>query len=75
MGKYEEAIPQAKNLIHSLRDIGYSLKTATADIIDNSITAEASKIDIFIDYAEENSSICIVDNGYGMRERELNRAS
>ncbi|MCH7971581.1 MAG: ATP-binding protein, partial [Chloroflexi bacterium] len=41
------ASPRAALLIESMRDIGYSLETALADIIDNSITAGAVSIDIF----------------------------
>ena len=44
---YELTLPNPKNLIHALRDIGYSLETALADIIDNSITAKAKNINIY----------------------------
>lgn len=74
MQKFEPAIPNPKNLIHSLRDIGYSLETAMADIIDNSITANASKVNIFIHYDTYNSYIIICDNGIGMNSSELCQA-
>ena len=32
------------SIIHSLRSIGYSLDISIADILDNSITAEAKKM-------------------------------
>ena len=35
------AIPGAAAMIETFRAIGYSLETAVADIIDNSISAEA----------------------------------
>jgi hypothetical protein len=38
------SLPSA--LLESLRSIGYTLHTALADIIDNSITAQASNISI-----------------------------
>ena len=41
--------PRASILIESLRDIGYTLETALADVIDNSITALASTIHILAD--------------------------
>lgn len=41
-----DATPHAASLIQSLRDIGYSAETALADIIDNSITAGARKVEI-----------------------------
>ena len=36
--------PQPSALVASLRSIGYTLETAIADIIDNSITAQAKKV-------------------------------
>lgn len=41
--KTVSAAPKAAMLIESMRDIGYSLETALADVIDNSITAKASR--------------------------------
>lgn len=40
-------LPKASSLIESLRDIGYTFETAVADIIDNSITANAKNIKIY----------------------------
>ena len=39
--------PYAPVLMESTRAIGYSIESAIADIIDNSIAASASTIDIF----------------------------
>ena len=36
--------PEPSILIESLRDIGYSFNSALADIVDNSITANATKV-------------------------------
>ena len=47
--------PYAPNLVESMRSIGYSFDTALADIIDNSIAANASKIDILSSALNENS--------------------
>lgn len=63
--------PYAPNLVESMRSIGYSFDTALADIIDNSIVANASKIDILSSALNENSYIAILDNGYGMNSNEL----
>ena len=41
-----ELAPEPGILVESLRDIGYSFNSALADIIDNSITACASRIRI-----------------------------
>src|SRR3546814_16225822 len=54
-----------------MRDIGYSLDTALADIIDNSITARATRIDILSDTSGEMPAIGILDNGSGMTEAQL----
>jgi anti-sigma regulatory factor (Ser/Thr protein kinase) len=62
--------PRAASLIESMRDLGYSLETALADIIDNSITAAAKNVDIHFE-AGEKPFICIVDDGHGMSEQEL----
>jgi hypothetical protein len=56
-------------LIESMRDVGYSLDTALADIIDNSITAGASSIRLFVD--TDACRIGILDDGRGMTEGEL----
>lgn len=69
--KKADATPRASALIESLRDIGYSLSTALADIVDNSITAEASAVRILADTFSDNPSIAIIDNGGGMDKAEL----
>jgi len=63
--------PKAATLIESMRDIGYSLETALADIIDNSITAGATKIGIHVETSGSAPVIGIVDNGCGMTRDEL----
>jgi len=44
IARWADATPHAAALIEGLRDIGYSLETAIADIVDNSITAAARRI-------------------------------
>lgn len=65
------AAPRASILIESMRDIGYSLETALADVIDNSITANASRIELFSEADETNARIAVLDNGEGMTEDDL----
>ena len=69
-----EIIPSAKRLIKSLRDIGYDFSTAVADLIDNSIEAGASRIDIVIGFHGNDSYVRISDNGNGMSREELKEA-
>lgn len=65
------AAPKASTLIESMRDIGYSLDTALADIIDNAITAGASEVDIIADTTSVSPKLAILDNGRGMAEDAL----
>lgn len=64
-------IPPSANLIETLGFSGYSLPAAIADIIDNSIAANAKRIDIFFDFKMKESTIRIVDDGVGMDRRGL----
>ena len=66
-----QAAPYASSLIEGHRDFGYSLETALADIVDNSITAGASEIRITAIISSDSPYIAIVDNGSGMNESEL----
>lgn len=64
--------PAASNLVEALRDIGYSLESAAADIIDNSISASARRIDIRFGWSDDQQPwIAIIDDGKGMSETEL----
>ena len=65
--------PNAAALMQSLRDIGYELDTALADLIDNSITAGASNVDIIFETLPE-TKVAIIDNGDGMNKEELIKA-
>ncbi|QUH26418.1 ATP-binding protein [Serpentinicella alkaliphila] len=62
--------PNLKNFVKSLRDIGYTFEIAIADILDNSISANASKIKIFT-VAEPELVFAILDDGIGMSTEEL----
>lgn len=62
--------PDVGNLVKSLRDIGYTFEIAVADIVDNSITATASIIDIYT-VAEPRLIFSMLDNGIGMSRGEL----
>lgn len=64
--------PFAPTLMESTRSIGYSIEAAIADIIDNSIAAEASMIDL--DFFPIDAYISILDDGYGMDEEALQLA-
>jgi hypothetical protein len=54
-----------------MRDLGYSLETAVADLIDNSISAHATSIEIVCELAGSPPYLAILDNGRGMSPDEL----
>lgn len=64
-------IPNATSLIESMRSIGYSFETAIADIIDNSISANAKVINIYQREFDGHPYVQIIDNGIGMDKNEL----
>lgn len=68
------AIPGAAAMIETFRAIGYSLETAVADIIDNSISAGAKNIYINRVWKGEGSMIIIKDDGHGMSDEEIIQA-
>lgn len=68
-----ELPPYAPTLIESTRAIGYSLESAVADIIDNSIAAKATNVDLFF-FPIDQEYVAILDNGDGMTEKELTEA-
>ena len=66
--------PFAPVLMESTRAMGYSLESAVADIIDNSIAADATMIDIQFSPYDVVPYVSILDNGYGMTKDEINDA-
>lgn len=67
----EDATPRAAALIESLRDLGYSLETALSDIIDNAITAGATRVEVLSESSGDKPAIGILDNGFGMDRATL----
>ncbi len=63
--------PNISALVISLRSIGYSFENAISDIIDNSITANATEISINCNWDGINPYVEIIDNGIGMNYEEL----
>jgi len=63
------------NLLDVLGHSGYSLQSAIADIIDNSITAKAKNIWIEMNYNSGEPFITIIDDGIGMSLDRLKQAS
>ncbi len=69
-----EMIPSARRLMESLRDIGYDLTAAVADLVDNSVDANAEHVLVDVGHDLEGGWIRIADDGEGMTEGQLNEA-
>lgn len=57
--------------IKSISEQGYTLSTAIADLIDNSLWAGATRVEILLDTHNTPLKIFIADNGSGMSSDEL----
>jgi hypothetical protein len=61
-------------LVESMRDVGYTLETALADIMDNAIAAGAATIRILADTHGSQPRVAVLDDGRGMDHEELMEA-
>lgn len=67
--------PDASRLIYGLRDTGYNVRTAVADIVDNSIAAQADRIHIEIVLRSDGRKLVYFgDNGWGMDREGIRNA-
>ena len=67
--------PDPERVVEGLRDTGYSFETSIADIVDNSIAANATKIDINVQMDPSGElTVFIADNGDGMDFEGLQNA-
>jgi hypothetical protein len=71
MIEYEDVTPNPEYLIKSIAEQGYSLESALADLMDNSISANADKIEVLIKMDQEPFTLFLADNGDGMDEETL----
>jgi len=67
MSKERDNIPQADQLMGSMRHMGYSFESAVADVIDNSISASSENIYLLFP-TDRMAPLCmgILDDGHGM---------
>lgn len=68
---YDIAPPAPVGMVASLSALGYSLPDALADLVDNSVSAEAGTIDVEFTWAGPESWVAVVDDGRGMSEESL----
>lgn len=66
--------PNCAHLIQAMRCVGYTLETALADILDNSITAGAEHISVQFRWNDGNPWLAILDDGCGMSSEKLQEA-
>lgn len=69
---YIEVAPDVQRISEGLRDTGYDFNTAIADVVDNSIAADAKNVSIrlAIDFAGE-IVVAVADDGIGMDREGL----
>jgi hypothetical protein len=70
---FELANPNPEFLIKSIAEQGYSLETALADLMDNSITANATRIEVLTKIDSEPFILFLGDNGDGMDKASLKK--
>lgn len=66
--------PKAKYLMGSMRHMGYSFVDATADVMDNSVSAGCKIIRLLFPANPDHIYVGILDDGHGMSSQELFRA-
>lgn len=67
MTNTESGIPNVRKFMNEVfRGSTYTVETALADLVDNSIEAKAQKIDILLDISA--NYVAIMDNGVGMSD-------
>ncbi|WP_287256168.1 ATP-binding protein [Mesorhizobium sp.] len=66
-----EITPSASALVDSLRGLGYAPETALADLVDNSISAEAKRIELDLQWNDGNPVAAVFDDGHGMDYQTL----
>lgn len=57
--------------MESMRAVGYSLETAIADVVDNSIAADARSVQILYQAQPDSAYVAILDDGWGMDDEAI----
>jgi hypothetical protein len=71
---YKLLPPAPSASIEAYTGVGYTLKTSLADLIDNSITAQAKNIWLNFFWDGVDTIISVLDDGIGMNDEELSEA-
>ena len=70
----QEIPPRVSVPVDGLRDLGYSLQAAVADIVDDSLTAGTHEVNLLADTHAEAPTIDMIDDVSDMTEPELPEA-
>ncbi len=68
-----EELPPEPQLVESMRAVGYSIETAVADIVDNSIAANSTQVTLLFE-GQPKPRIELLDDGDGMTRDQLRTA-
>ncbi len=68
---FDDIPPNASAMVESMRAHGYTLATAIADLIDNSIAAECRKVWLQFKWEGVHSWVSVTDDGLGMSKDTL----
>ncbi len=71
MSKFIDMSPDPQSHVKTLMRIGYTMSSAVADILDNSITAGCKKVGIYSPPGLDKPIISILDDGCGMEASDL----
>lgn len=71
MAKLKANKPTADVLMNSMRAMGYSFEAAIADIVDNSVSAQARNIVLRFPIDPSDCCVAVCDDGIGMNKKEL----
>ena len=71
-----ERIPRARKTQKALRGLGYKFNSSVADLVDNSISANAENVKIYFFRPNGGSefNLFILDDGHGMDAEKLGEA-
>jgi hypothetical protein len=69
--RVEEIVPSPARTVTSLRGIGYDTPRAVADLVDNSLAAGATRVEVTLHFDGTDSWIRVADNGEGMDSATL----
>lgn len=73
--RQEKLLPDPAGTAELVRRVGYTLEEALADLVDNSLDANARNVLIRFERSVDRVvRVIVVDDGHGMTENELHRA-